>query len=166
MCECVCVWLSQVHRLCDPMGYSPPNFSVCGIFQARILEWLAFPFSRRSSWPRDQTQVSCIAGGFFTITYHCPRGNQPHSCTISMLPSVWTSEEWDKSLVQSPLGKRTNCSGFPCSLITSEKDWYDARERKVVGLKGMLKMDKGMGLPWGLRKYRIHLQCRRPGFNP
>ena len=67
MCECVCVWLSQVHRLCDPMGYSPPNFSVCGIFQARILEWLAFPFSRRSSWPRDQTQVSCIAGGFFTI---------------------------------------------------------------------------------------------------
>ena len=37
-----------------------------GILQARILEWLAFPFSRGSSHPRDQTQVSCIAGGFFT----------------------------------------------------------------------------------------------------
>ena len=35
--------------------------------QVRILEWVAFPFSRESSQPRDQTQVSCIAGGFFTI---------------------------------------------------------------------------------------------------
>ena len=47
--------------LCDRMDYT-----VHGILQARILEWLAFPFSRRSSQPRDQTQVSYIAGGFFT----------------------------------------------------------------------------------------------------
>ena len=40
--------------------------SVHGILQARILEWVAFPSSRWSSQPRDQTQVSCIAGGFFT----------------------------------------------------------------------------------------------------
>ena len=39
---------------------------VHGILQARILEWVAFPFPRGSSQPRDQTQVSCIAGGFFT----------------------------------------------------------------------------------------------------
>jgi len=38
-----------------------------GILQARILEWVAIPFSRGSSQPRDQTQVSSIAGGFFTI---------------------------------------------------------------------------------------------------
>ena len=38
-----------------------------GIFLARILEWVAIPFSRGSSQPRDRTQVSCIAGGFFTI---------------------------------------------------------------------------------------------------
>ena len=37
-----------------------------GILQARILEWIAFPFSRGSSQPRGQTQVSLIAGGFFT----------------------------------------------------------------------------------------------------
>ena len=37
-----------------------------GLLQARILEWVAFPFSRGSSQPKDQTQVSCIAGGFFT----------------------------------------------------------------------------------------------------
>ena len=47
--------------LCDPMDYT-----VHGILQARILEWVAFPFSRGSSQPRDQTQASCIAGGFFT----------------------------------------------------------------------------------------------------
>ena len=46
--------------LCDPMDYT-----VHGILQARILEWVAFPFSRRSSRPRDQTQVSRIAGRFF-----------------------------------------------------------------------------------------------------
>ena len=38
-----------------------------GILQARILEWVAMPSSRGSSQPRDQTQVSCIAGGFFTV---------------------------------------------------------------------------------------------------
>ena len=47
--------------LCDPMDYT-----VHGILQARILEWVAFPFFRGSSQPRDWTQVSCIAGGFFT----------------------------------------------------------------------------------------------------
>ena len=46
--------------LCDPMDYT-----VHGILQARILEWVAFPFSRGSSQPTDQTQVSHIAGGFF-----------------------------------------------------------------------------------------------------
>ena len=44
----------------------PPGSSVHGLLQARIVEWVAFPFSRGSSQPRDQTQVSCIAGGFFT----------------------------------------------------------------------------------------------------
>ena len=47
--------------LCDPM-----NYTVHGILQARILEWIAVPFSRGSSQPRDWTQVSCFAGKFFT----------------------------------------------------------------------------------------------------
>ena len=50
-----------VLSLCNPM-----NYSIHGIFQARILEWVAYPFSRGSSWPRNWTRVSCIAGGFFT----------------------------------------------------------------------------------------------------
>ena len=53
--------------LCDPMDCSLPGSSVHGIFQARVLEWVAISFSRGSSWPRDWTWVSCIAGRRFTI---------------------------------------------------------------------------------------------------
>ena len=49
------------------MDCSPPGFSVHGILQARILEWVAIPFSRGSFQPRDRTQVSCIAGGLLTV---------------------------------------------------------------------------------------------------
>ena len=45
--------------LCDPMDCSLPGFSVYGILQARILDWVTISFSRGTSWPRDQTQVSC-----------------------------------------------------------------------------------------------------------
>ena len=65
------LWLSQcflyscVHAkllqscpaLCDPMHYSLPGSSVCGLFQARIQEWVVMPSSRGSSWPRTQTHV-------------------------------------------------------------------------------------------------------------
>ena len=53
--------------LCDPMDCTQPASSVHGIFQARILAWVAVPFSRGSSQPRYWTQVSHIAHGFFTI---------------------------------------------------------------------------------------------------
>ena len=53
--------------LCDPVDYCPPGSSVHGIPQARIVEWVAIPFFRGSSQHRDQTQVSCIAGRFFTV---------------------------------------------------------------------------------------------------
>ena len=53
--------------LCDPMDCSLPGSSVHGIFQARILEWVAISFSRRTSQPRDLTQVSRIVGKRFTV---------------------------------------------------------------------------------------------------
>ena len=53
--------------LCNPTDYSPPGSSVHGILQARILEWVAIPFFRGSSRPKDQTWLSCIASGFFTV---------------------------------------------------------------------------------------------------
>ena len=48
--------------LCDPMDCRPPGSSVHGILQARILEWVAIPFSRGYSQPRDQTRIACIGG--------------------------------------------------------------------------------------------------------
>ena len=53
--------------LCDPMDCSLPGSSVHGIFQARVLEWVAISFSKGSSQPRDGTRVSHIAGRCFTI---------------------------------------------------------------------------------------------------
>ena len=72
----ICRWLcyaglcsvtQSCPTLCDPMDCYLPGSSVHGILQARILQQVAMPSSRESSWPRDQTQVSNIAGGFFTI---------------------------------------------------------------------------------------------------
>ena len=56
---------AKVAQSCPTLG-DPMDYTMHGILQARILEWVAFPFSRGSSQPRDQTQVSWIAGGFFT----------------------------------------------------------------------------------------------------
>ena len=62
----LCLVAQSCPTLRDLMDCSPPGFSVHGVLQARILEWVAVPFSRGSSQPRDRTQVSCIAGRFFT----------------------------------------------------------------------------------------------------
>ena len=56
----------KVTQLCLTLG-DPMDYRVHGILQARILESVAFPFSRGSSQPRDRTQLSHVAGGFFTI---------------------------------------------------------------------------------------------------
>ena len=53
--------------LCNPMDCSLPGFSVHGILQARIVEWVTISFSRGSSQPRDQTQVSRTAGRRFNL---------------------------------------------------------------------------------------------------
>ena len=57
--SCLTIW--------DPVDCSPPDSSVHRILQARTLEWVAIPFSKGSSRPRNQTQVSRIAGGFFAV---------------------------------------------------------------------------------------------------
>ena len=62
-----CLVTQSCPTLWDPLDCSPPGASVHGILHARILEWVAISFSRGSSWPRDQTQVSCIASGFCIV---------------------------------------------------------------------------------------------------
>ena len=73
----VCAWIGFIHKrmlltqscptLWDTMDCSLRGSSVHGILQARVLDWVTIPFSRGSSRPKDQTQISCIAGRFFTI---------------------------------------------------------------------------------------------------
>ena len=84
--------LQSCLTLCKPMACSLPGSSVHGILQARILEWVATPSSRASSWPRDQTRIfcgSCAAGGFFShwairevpIPIYICLHQQVHVCT-------------------------------------------------------------------------------------
>ena len=72
LCVCVCVRMCariQSHlTLCDPRDCGPLGSSVHVIFQARILEWVSISYSRESSQPREQTQVSCIGR---QVLYHC-----------------------------------------------------------------------------------------------
>ena len=62
----LCLVAQSCLTLCNSMDCSPQTPLSMGILQARILEWVAMLSSRGSSRPRDQTQVSGIAGGFFT----------------------------------------------------------------------------------------------------
>ena len=65
VCECVCVCTRMCAQSCPTlvthMDCSPPGPSVHGILQARILEWVVISFSRRSSWSRDQTHITCTS---------------------------------------------------------------------------------------------------------
>ena len=79
--------LSCVQLFATPMDCSPPGSSVHGIFQARILEWVAISFSRGSSQPRDQTRVSRIVGRRFTIW-----------ATREALPYAKINSKWIKDL--------------------------------------------------------------------
>ena len=82
------------------MDCSLPDSSVHGILHARILEWVATFFSRGSSWPKDQTWVSCIAGRFYRLSYkgRCSleyeSESESVSCSVisdSLQPHGWNS---------------------------------------------------------------------------
>ena len=60
VCVCTCVCIQLYLTLCNHMDCNPPGSSVRGIFQARILEWVAISWSRGSSPPRDRTRISGI----------------------------------------------------------------------------------------------------------
>ena len=88
--------LSYVWFFATPWTYNLPGFSLHGILQARILEWVAIAFSRRSSQPRDRTRVSCIAGRFFTVW----ATSEAYDLIIPLLgvfplPKLKIFESWD-----------------------------------------------------------------------
>ena len=77
--------LSRIRFFVTPMDCGAPGSSVLGILQARILEWVAISFFRGSSWPRDRTHVSRIAGRRFNLwaTRGAPRKKNLHNPHLS-----------------------------------------------------------------------------------
>ena len=98
---------------CNPMDCRLPDSSVHGILWKRIQEWIVISFSRRSSQPRDQTCISCIAGGFFTsdppekpledcfcpVAKLCPTLH-PTDCSMPGFPVLHYFLEFPQSHVQ------------------------------------------------------------------
>ena len=110
--------LSRV-RLFAIMDCSPPGFSVHGIFQARVLEWVAISFSRESSWPRDQTLVSCRL-----IPCHLSYSEVP-KVKVKFAQSCWTlcnpMNYTAHGILQARILKRV---AFPSSQGSSQpRDW-------------------------------------------
>ena len=80
--------------LCDPMDCSPPGSSVQGILQARTVEWVTISFSRGSSFPRDQTWVSCIGRWILNLV-----GYSLWGCKESDMSEWLSTHKTDKSLL-------------------------------------------------------------------
>ena len=97
-----CMLVAQLcPALCDAMDCNPPCSSVHGILHARILEWVAIPFSRRSSQRRYRTWVSCVPGDFLSSE---PPGkptfiltpdlfNCPHIFAFTRMSYNWNNTE-------------------------------------------------------------------------
>ena len=117
--------LSHVWLFVTPMVYT-----VHGFLQARILKWVAFPFSRGSSQPRDQTQVSCMASGFFiswapgsplvyiqwTITRSVIMPNK-----IMPFATTWMDLE---TVILSEVSHRRRNIVWHSLYVASKKKWY------------------------------------------
>ena len=109
---CCCLVAQSCPTLCDTIDCSPPGSSVHGILQARILEWVAMPCSRGSSWPRDRTWVSCIAGGFFTAE---PPGKTK---VLSSIPDIMPWGAVLLHMTESWLGER------PFRILAAAQEGY------------------------------------------
>ena len=110
---CVCLIAELCLILCDPRDCSPPSSSVHGIFQARMLEWVAISFSRGFSQPRDQTRVSCVSCIDRQILYHCVTGSQQHY------------------LPQPSHGSNLNYSAIKNEIMSFVATWMDLQTVKV-----------------------------------
>ena len=114
--------------LCDPMDCSPPGSSVHGIFQARILEWVAISFSKESSWPRDWTQVFCISCTDRWVFYHCATW-EPPAIVYGNCITPWQAVMCGASQKEALFLWLGNTEGrtnfiFCSSLMNSSKSWF------------------------------------------
>ena len=140
-------WLVKVKvaqlylTLSHPMGYT-----VHGILQARILEWVAFPFSRRSSQPRDRTQVSHISVDSLPAE---PQGKPKNTGvgSLSLLRWIFPTQELNQGLLQAdPL--QTELSGKTTMLLLETNHTSIKKTHKTKGLSLLIAKNRLIpGLP-------------------
>ena len=185
-------WLQLCLNLCKPMDHSPPDSSVHGILQARILVWVAISSSRGSSQPRDQTHIFCLLHWQADSLPLMPPGNpqckmgtskrkrqeydqyfaRPFTCLFDhRMQSDWMRRHWVCNGFASdldPEGALLTGSQVKESFGggSSEKMGSWNRARQVTFNMFCSDIAPQPGLPGWLRWLRIRLQCRRPGFNP
>ena len=125
---CTVVYACSVTQLCptlcDPMDCCPPGSSVHGILQARILEWVAIPSSRGSSWLRDWTNISCISCTGRQILYHCSTWEAPLHSWAEINLILWSDLH-----LWFPLTLRFTTHFSPqiwssCSSVSSLDKWH------------------------------------------
>ena len=98
---CTANWFNfmkmKVGQSC-PTPCNPMDYTVHGILQTRILEWVAIPFSRGSSQPRDWTQISCVAGGFFT-SWATREAQEYWMGRLSLLQGMFLTQELNRGFL-------------------------------------------------------------------
>ena len=105
----LCLVAQSFLTLCDPMDCSRTFSSIHGIFQSRILEWVAVSYSRGSSWPRDPAHISCVS---------CIDWWLPYNCTASIIEKNRTKpKNWRKKESQHFLNELINLDFY--SLVQS-----------------------------------------------
>ena len=132
---CVCAKSLQLcPTLCDLMECSLPGSSIHGILQARILEWVAMPSSRGSSWPRDWTCISCLPAWEVSSLPLAPLGKPwkcwPRTTDLPSGPELCIFSFWELFLLllgvfwnQKGEQWQAECCGLSVSLPTKFRSW-------------------------------------------
>ena len=149
--------------LCDPMDCSLPGSPVHGIFQARVLEWVAISSSKVSSRPRDRTQVSCIAGRHFTVwaTREAPNIHTAQAFTLLLLLLHWLC--YSLCVDHNKLWNILKELGIPDHLTCFLRNLYTGQEATVRAGHGTTRLAQN----WERSTSRLSIQstsCKMQGW--
>ena len=126
---------------CDPMGCSPPSSSVHGILQTRILEWVAIPFARGSSRPKNRSWVSHIAGRFFFL-WSTREAQCSHRVKQQTRPAMTSVDALVCGATSQSRSRLERC------LMLAEVTWQGRWGRTGTALKGQVSQSIRQGKSW------------------
>ena len=173
--------------LCDPTDCSPPGSSVHGILWERILEWVAFPFSRGSPQPRDRTRSPALQVDSLPVE---PQG-KPKNTGVGSLPllqRIFQTEEsnWGllycRQILYQPSYQESPNLGLPYfglilyhlshwgswwkfPLAQPVKNLYHRKMKTEIPGNRVIYQGQAAGEGWGREAFRV-VRCPSPGFSP